>query len=111
MHGDGRTTTVDSVRTVVFPQPPRRHVDILRRVTERSRPRQRGHSFLSFWNTLEHQYIKPALRRLWPWRKRTFAGVRVHYMKHLDGGGGEFGQEYIAYLKGRGMPPQQRVFE
>jgi predicted RNA methylase len=66
---------------------------------------------LSFWNTLEHQHIKPALRRLWPWRKRRFGGVRVHYMKHLDGGGSGFGQEYIPYLKERGMPRQARVYE
>jgi hypothetical protein len=66
---------------------------------------------LSFWNTLEHQHIKPALRRLWPWRKRSFGGVRVHYMKHLDGGGSGFGQDYVSYLQGRGMPRQARVYE
>jgi hypothetical protein len=66
---------------------------------------------LSSWHTLEHQYIKPTLRRLWPWRKRTFGGVRVHYQKHLDGGGSGFGQEYIPYLKSRGMPRQARVYE
>jgi methylase of polypeptide subunit release factors len=66
---------------------------------------------LSFWNTLEHQHIKPALRRLWPWRRRSFGGLRVRYMKHLDGGGSGFGQEYIHYLKRRGMPRQPRVYE
>lgn len=72
---------------------------------------RRQDSIAGFWKALEHQHIKPALRRIWPWRRRRFGGVRVHYMKHLDGGGGEFGQEYIPYLKGRGMPPQPRVFE
>lgn len=66
---------------------------------------------MSFWNTLEHQHIKPALRRLWPWRKRRFGGVRVHYMKHLDGGGSDFGQQYVPYLKSRRMPRQARVYE
>jgi methylase of polypeptide subunit release factors len=37
--------------------------------------------------------------------------VRVHYQKHLDGGGSTFGQQYIPYLRGRGMPCQQRVYE
>jgi hypothetical protein len=31
--------------------------------------------------------------------------------KHLDGGGSSFGQGYIPFLKSRGMPKQQRVFE
>jgi SAM-dependent methyltransferase len=66
---------------------------------------------VSLWHTLGRQYIKPAMRRLFPWRKRPFGGVQVHYMKHLDGGGTSFGQEYIPYLKARGMPRQQRVYE
>ena len=48
---------------------------------------------------------------MWPWRKATFGGVRVHFQKHLDGGGSGFGQEYIPYLAGRGMPRQGRVYE
>jgi SAM-dependent methyltransferase len=66
---------------------------------------------LSLWHTLGRQYIKPAMRRFFPWRKRRFGGVQVHYMKHLDGGGSSFGQDYVRYLKGRGMPRQQRVYE
>ena len=66
---------------------------------------------MSFWRTLERQYVKPTMRRLWPWRKRSFGGMRVHYMKDLDGGGSSFGQEYIPYLKERGMPRQARVYE
>jgi len=60
---------------------------------------------------LAHQYIKPALRRIWPWRHKNLNGVRVHYMHHLDGGGYAFGQEYIPYLRNRGMPVQARTFE
>jgi SAM-dependent methyltransferase len=81
-----------------------------RRVPERSRPRF-NEATLGFWQTIEHQHIKPALRRLWPHRQRTLGGVRVHYQKHLDGRGAGFGQEYIPYLTARGMPRQQRVYE
>jgi methylase of polypeptide subunit release factors len=60
---------------------------------------------------LAHRYVKPALRRMWPWRHKRLNGIRVEYMHHLDGGGYDFGQEYIPYLRNRGMPPQQRTFE
>lgn len=60
---------------------------------------------------MEHGVIKPTLRSIWPWRCRTFGGVRVHFKKDLDGGGSGFGQEYISYLRNRGMPRQHRVFE
>ena len=56
--------------------------------------------------------MKPALRRLWPWpRHKTFYGIRVNYMDHLDGGGSTFGQNFIVYLRNRGMPKQARTFE
>ena len=58
-----------------------------------------------------HRYVKPALRRIWPWRHKNLGGIRVHYMHHLDGGGSAFGQEYIPYLRNRGMPRQMRTFE
>lgn len=65
----------------------------------------------SFAKQLEHQYIKPALRRLWPKRHKNLNGIRVSYLHHLDGGGSAFGQEYIPYLRNRGMPRQYRAFE
>ena len=61
--------------------------------------------------SFEHRYVKPWLRRFWPWRKKRLAGIRVHYMKHLDGGGSSFGQEYIALFRRNGMPAQGRAFE
>jgi len=64
-----------------------------------------------FWRRIEHGTIKPWLRRIKPWRAKTFGGIRVHYMKHLDGGGSSFGQEYIPLLKKWGMPKQGRAFE
>lgn len=60
---------------------------------------------------IEHQYVKPTLRKLWPWRHKNLNGIRVNYRHHLDGGGYQFGQEYIPYLKNRGMPRQGRTFE
>jgi tRNA1(Val) A37 N6-methylase TrmN6 len=63
------------------------------------------------WRRLEHQHLKPLLRRLKPWRQRTFAGIRVHYKKHLDGGGSAFGQDYVPLLSAWGVPKQARIFE
>jgi len=60
---------------------------------------------------LVRQYIKPALRRMWPWRHKNLNGIRVNYLYRLDGGGTSFGQDYIPYLRNRGMPRQARTFE
>ncbi len=60
---------------------------------------------------LAHTYVKPLLLRAWPWRHKNLNDVRVEYMHHLDGGGYAFGQDYIPYLRNRGMPRQQRTFE
>jgi predicted RNA methylase len=65
----------------------------------------------SWWGRLEHGHIKPFLRRVRPWRQRIFAGIRVHFMKHLDGGGSGFGQDYIPLLRGWNVPQQARAFE
>jgi hypothetical protein len=55
--------------------------------------------------------IKPLTRRLQPWRTARFGGIRVHYKRHLDGGGSYFGQDFIPFLTGRAMPKQKRAFE
>jgi 16S rRNA G966 N2-methylase RsmD len=59
----------------------------------------------------EHRYLKPWLRTLKPWRRTTFGGVQITFARHLDGGGSTFGQEFIPFLQGRGMPVQPRAFE
>ena len=64
-----------------------------------------------YWRRIEHGTIKPWLRRIKPWRAKTFGGIRVRYMKHLDGGGSGFGQDYIPLLKEWGVPKQGRAFE
>src|SRR5262245_32670977 len=58
----------------------------------------------SFWKQLRQRYLKP-------WRQVTYAGICVHYKDHLDGGGTWFGQDFIPFLQGRGIPRQSRVFE
>ena len=63
------------------------------------------------WKRIEHQRIKPVLRRLRPYRTARFAGVSVSYKPHLDGGGSTFGQDFIPLLRARGMPKQQRAYE
>src|SRR5260370_39065127 len=60
---------------------------------------------------LVRQYVKPVLRRIWPWRHKNLNGIRVNYLHRLDGGGTAFGQDYILYLRNRGMPRQARTFE
>ena len=65
----------------------------------------------AFWRRIEHGTIKPWLRRIKPWHTKTYGGIRVHYMKHLDGGGSGFGQDYIPLLREWGVPKQGRVFE
>jgi methylase of polypeptide subunit release factors len=66
---------------------------------------------LSFLKTLEHQHVKPFLRRMRPYREVAYAGVRVSYKKHLDGGGSSFGQDFLPLLRKRGMPKAARAFE
>jgi predicted RNA methylase len=56
-------------------------------------------------------YIYPLFRPLQPYRKATYAGIKVYYKGHLDGGGTGFGQGFIPFLQSRGMPKRQRVFE
>ena len=66
---------------------------------------------MSFWERLEHGHVKPWLRRFKPYRDVELGGIRVAYKSHLDGGGREFGQDFIPFLRRRGMPRQHRVFE
>lgn len=61
-------------------------------------------SLANNWKRFRRRYLRP-------WRTVRYGDVRVHYKKHLDGGGSSFGQGYIPFLKTRGMPKQPRVFE
>lgn len=57
------------------------------------------------------RYVYPWFRPLLPYRQETFAGIRVSYKGHLDGGGRGFGQDFIPLLKHYGLPKQARAFE
>jgi predicted RNA methylase len=64
-----------------------------------------------FLKRIENGYIRPALRRLRPSRHVRYAGIGISYRAELDGGGTEFGQDFISFFEARGMPRQKRVFE
>jgi len=46
-----------------------------------------------------------------PYSEAAYAGVRVSYKRHLDGGGSTFGQDFVPLLRRRNMPKVQRAFE
>lgn len=64
-----------------------------------------------FWKRQRRRYIKPWLNKLDTWQHVTYGGTRVRFKKHLDGGGRDFGQDFIPFLELRHMPRQRRVFE
>jgi methylase of polypeptide subunit release factors len=66
---------------------------------------------MNLFRAIEHQHVKPFLRRMRPYREAAYAGVRVSYKQHLDGGGSTFGQEFLPLLRKRGMPKVARAFE
>src|SRR5450631_4241901 len=60
---------------------------------------------------IEHGYVRPILQRMRRSRQVSYGGIEIRYRPEHDGGGTEFGQDYIPFLKALGMPKQQRVFE
>lgn len=60
---------------------------------------------------IENGCVRPALRWLRPSRHVRYADISISYRAELDGGGTEFGQDFISFFKARGMPKQKRVFE
>src|SRR6202044_4038377 len=59
----------------------------------------------------EHELVRPALRWAPPSRHISLAGIDISYRSELDGGGTDFGQQFIPVLRSRGMPKQKRAFE
>ena len=59
----------------------------------------------------EYGTVRRLKRVFQPWRYVTYGDIRVHHKRYLDGGGSAFGQDYIPFLRDRGMPRQARVFE
>jgi predicted RNA methylase len=74
-------------------------------------PRSSGDADLSLLKTIEHDHVKPLLRRMRPYGEVAYGGVRVSTKPHLDGGGSTFGQDFIPLLRNRGMPKVARAFE
>jgi hypothetical protein len=60
---------------------------------------------------IEHGFVRPLLRRLRPSRHVSYGGIKIKYASELDGGGTEFGQDFLPFLRARGIPKQQRAFE
>jgi hypothetical protein len=69
------------------------------------------HEKMSLLNRVENELVRPILRWARPSRHVRLAGIDISYRSELDGGGTEFGQEFIPFLKSRGMPKQRRAFE
>jgi SAM-dependent methyltransferase len=66
---------------------------------------------MTLLRTIEHQHVKPFLRRMRPYRETSYGGLRVSHKAHLDGGGSTFGQAFLPLLRRRGMPKVARAFE
>jgi hypothetical protein len=64
-----------------------------------------------FLKRIEHGYLRPVIRRLRPSRHVSYAGISISYRAELDGGGTEFGQDFISFFEARAMPRQPRIFE
>jgi tRNA1(Val) A37 N6-methylase TrmN6 len=65
----------------------------------------------SFWKRQRRLYLKPWRNRFNRWKQTEYGDINVHFRKHLDGGGSDFGQDFIPFLQLRRMPRQPRVFE
>ena len=59
----------------------------------------------------EHFLVRPIFRVFRPSLHASFGGIDISYREELDGGGTTFGQDFLPYLRARGMPRQKRVFE
>jgi methylase of polypeptide subunit release factors len=66
---------------------------------------------MSLLSRLEHELVRPFFRWARPSRHVRFADIDISYRSELDGGGTEFGQQFIPFLRSRGMPKQKRAFE
>jgi 16S rRNA G966 N2-methylase RsmD len=65
----------------------------------------------SLLKRIEHDYIRPILRIVRPSLHASFGGIDITYREELDGGGTTFGQDFLPYLRARGIPRQRRIFE
>jgi hypothetical protein len=48
-------------------------------------------------NRVEKELVRPVLRWARPSRHVRFAGINIRYRRELDGGGTDFGQQFILF--------------
>jgi len=63
------------------------------------------------WNFVHQHVLFPLVEPVVPWKTETYAGLDVYYKEYIEVGGRSFGQGFIPFLKGLGMPKQKRAFE
>ena len=63
------------------------------------------------WNHVHQHYLFPFFAPVIPWKTASYVGLDVYYKEYIEVGGSTFGQQFIPFLKGRGMPKQKRLFE
>jgi predicted RNA methylase len=68
-------------------------------------------SLETIWNHIHQTYLFPLFAPVIPWKKKAYGGVEVYYKEYIEVGGATFGQNFIPFLRDRGMPKQQRAFE
>jgi hypothetical protein len=53
---------------------------------------------------VENEVVRPLARWARPSRRVNLGGIDIRYRSELDGGGTDFGQEFIPFLKSRECP-------
>lgn len=71
----------------------------------------RARSMEQLWNHIHQTYLFPLFEPIIPWKTARYVGIDVYYKEYIEVGGSTFGQQFIPFLKERGMPKQQRAFE
>ena len=60
---------------------------------------------------MEQTWFRPLRRQLRPHSRVRYGDIDVYYKRFLDGGGSDFGQDFLRLFRGRRMPRQARLFE
>ena len=68
-------------------------------------------SLETIWNHIHQTYLFPIFEPVIPWKTARYADIDVYYKEYIEVGGATFGQNFIPFLRDRGMPKQQRAFE
>jgi predicted RNA methylase len=68
-------------------------------------------SLETIWNHIHQTYLFPIFEPVIPWKTARYADIDVYYKEYIEVGGATFGQNFIPFLRDRGMPRQQRAFE